>query len=243
MALSPLPIFEATEFQYTSFAFLWWVLAAWFTIRLLKTDNPRWWLAIGAALGLGLLTKYAIVFYIAGILAGMAFTPARRYFASKWFWAGVGLPCLSFCRISSGWSATTSSPTNFFNTFTHAMWARGVQRDFCSTSSWACANFFSAPVWLIGLYTFLRDRRYRMIAWMYIVPLLVFWIDKGRFYYVAEAYPMLLAMGAVTCERWLTRIPTWTQRTSKPSSSRDCCSRWGILFCRLGSPRVRWSVA
>ena len=72
VALSPLPIFEATEFQYTSFEILWWVLIAWFTIRLLKTENPRWWLAIGAAVGLGLLTKYSIVFYIAGILAGMA---------------------------------------------------------------------------------------------------------------------------------------------------------------------------
>jgi len=79
VALSPLPIFEATEFQYTSFAFLWWVLISWFTIRLLKTGNPRWWLPIGLALGLGLLTKYAIVFYIAGILVGMAFTPARKY--------------------------------------------------------------------------------------------------------------------------------------------------------------------
>ena len=37
VALSPLPIFEATEFQYTSFAFLWWVLASWFAIRLLKS--------------------------------------------------------------------------------------------------------------------------------------------------------------------------------------------------------------
>ena len=37
-----------------------------------------------------------------------------------------------------------------------------------------------------------------MIAFMYLVPLLVFWLDKGRHYYVAEAYPMLIAMGAVT---------------------------------------------
>src|SRR6202035_4750771 len=77
VGLSPLPIFEATEFQYTSFAFVWWVLAAWFTIRLLKTENPRWWVAIGAALGLGLLTKYSIVFYIAGILVGLVLTQAR----------------------------------------------------------------------------------------------------------------------------------------------------------------------
>src|SRR5579863_5295493 len=96
VALSPLPIFEATEFQYTSFAFLWWVLIAWFTIRLLKTGNPRWWIAIGAAIGLGLMTKYAIVFFIAGILVGMAFSPARSYFASKWFWAGVALALVIF---------------------------------------------------------------------------------------------------------------------------------------------------
>src|SRR6059058_1337405 len=96
VALSPLPIFEATEFQYTSFAFLWWVLVAWFTIRLLKTDNPRYWLGIGAALGLALMTKYSVVFFIAGILVGMALSPARRYFFSKWFWSGVALSLLIF---------------------------------------------------------------------------------------------------------------------------------------------------
>ena len=36
VALSPLPLFEGTEFQYTTFDYLWWVLIAYFTIRLLK---------------------------------------------------------------------------------------------------------------------------------------------------------------------------------------------------------------
>src|SRR5208282_4532176 len=43
VAFSPLPLFNGTEFQYTSFDFLWWVLIAYFTVRLLKSDNPRWW--------------------------------------------------------------------------------------------------------------------------------------------------------------------------------------------------------
>ena len=40
VALSPLPLFEGTEFQYTTFDYLWWVLIAYFTIRLLRTENP-----------------------------------------------------------------------------------------------------------------------------------------------------------------------------------------------------------
>src|ERR1700757_1722693 len=66
VALSPLPLFEGTEFQYSSFDFLWWVLIAYFTIRVLRTEDPRWWLGAGAAVGCGLLTKYSIVFYVAG---------------------------------------------------------------------------------------------------------------------------------------------------------------------------------
>ena len=42
VALSPLPLFQGTEFQYGTFDYLWWVLVAYFTIRLLKTENPRW---------------------------------------------------------------------------------------------------------------------------------------------------------------------------------------------------------
>jgi len=213
VALSPLPIFEATEFQYTSFAFLWWVLVALFTIRLLKTENPRYWLAIGAALGLGLLTKYSVVFFIAGTLIGMAFSPARRFFASKWFWAGVALAVLIFLP-NLIWLVRHDFISYKFLQHIHTRdVGEGRAEGFLRGQFMACANLFSAPVWLIGLYAFLRNRRYRMIAWMYLVPLIVFWIDKGRFYYVAEAYPMLLAMGAVTCERWLAHIPTWTQRT------------------------------
>ena len=94
VGLSGLPLFEATEFQYTSFSFLWWVLVCWFTIRLLKSENPRWWIAIGAAIGHGLLTKYAIVFFIGGLLAGLVLTRTRRYLLSPWFWSGVAVAML-----------------------------------------------------------------------------------------------------------------------------------------------------
>src|SRR5271154_3639841 len=86
VALSPLPLFEGTEFQYTTFDNLWWVLIAYFVIRLLKTENPRWWLGIGATIGLGFQTKYTMGFFLCGILGGVLLTGTRRYLGSGWFW-------------------------------------------------------------------------------------------------------------------------------------------------------------
>src|ERR1017187_3669422 len=74
IALSPLPLFEGTEFQYGTFDYFWWVLIAYFAVRLLKTEDPRWWLAIGATAGIGLLTKYTICFFVLALLCGFLLT-------------------------------------------------------------------------------------------------------------------------------------------------------------------------
>ena len=46
-----------------------------------------------------------------------------------------------------------------------------------------CTNLFAAPLWIAGLVCFLRDRRYRLLAWMYLIPLALFVLGKGRGYY------------------------------------------------------------
>lgn len=207
VALSPLPVFEATEFQYSSFDFLWWVLTAWFIVRLLRTGNPRWWLAIGAVVGLGLETKYSIVFYIAGLLIGMAVTGARRDFRNLWFWSGVALAVLVFLP-NLLWLAHHDFISYRFLQHIHARdVGEGRARGFLTGQFWLCVNLFAAPMWIAGLVALLRSARYRMLALMYLVSLALFWIGRGRFYYEAPAYPPLLAMGAVAGERWLARLP------------------------------------
>jgi len=213
VALSPLPLFEGTEFQYSSFDYLWWVLIAYFAIRLLRTENPRWWLAIGAAVGLGLLTKYSIVFFIAGILGGVALSRARRFFLSRWFWAGIALALLIFLP-NFLWLARHDFISYHFLQHIHTRdVGEGRGDGFLKGQFLLCVNLFAAPVWLSGLVAFLRDRRYRMLAWMYLIPLALFFFAKGRDYYMAGAYPMLLAMGAAAGERWLGRLPKWGRRT------------------------------
>jgi hypothetical protein len=214
VALSPLPVFEGTEFQYSSFDYLWWVLAAYFIVRLLKSQNPKWWLAIGVTLGLGLQTKYAILFFITGILGALLLTRARRYFLNGWFWTGVVLAIAIFLP-NLLWQARHGFVSWHFLQHIHARdVGEGRANGFLRDQFLICVNIFAAPLWLAGLVAFIRNRRYRPLAWMYFIPLALFFIGKGRGYYLAAAYPMLLAMGAATGERWILSLSTLWRRTT-----------------------------
>lgn len=214
-AFSPLSLFEGTEFQYTSFDFLWWVLIAWFTIRLLKSDNPRWWIAIGAVVGLGLETKYAITFYIAGILVGLVCSPARRFLKSGWPWAGIALALLIFVP-NFIWLVRHDFISYRFLQHIHMRdVGEGRAEGFLTQQFWLCANLATVPLWLAGLWGYLREPRYRMLAFMYLVPVALFFFGKGRGYYTAGLYPMLFAMGAVIAPRWLSSLPRWGRLSLK----------------------------
>ena len=64
------------------------------------------------------------------------------------------------------------------------------------------------PVWICGLWFFLLSapgKPYRALGWAYLVTFLILLLAGGRFYYLAPAYPMLLASGAVAMEGWFAR--------------------------------------
>lgn len=210
VALSPLPMFEGTEFQYSTFDYLWWVLIAYFVIRLLRADDPRWWLAIGAVIGLGMQTKYTMAFYVAGIVGGVVLTQARKYLLSPWLWAGVALSLLIFLP-NLIWQIRHDFISLQFLQHIHARdVGEGRADGFLKNQFLICTNLVAAPLWSAGCVGFFRDRRYRILGWMYVIPLLLFIVGKGRDYYLAAAYPMLMAMGAATAERWVTSIsPLW----------------------------------
>ncbi len=68
---------------------------------------------------------------------------------------------------------------------------------------------FSALLWLPGLWLCLvRTDDHgvlRVFGAIFVVSLGVFLLTRGKPYYLAPAYPPLFAVGALACERWLTR--------------------------------------
>ncbi|MGA2268966.1 MAG: glycosyltransferase family 39 protein [Bryobacteraceae bacterium] len=204
VAIGPVPLTAGALFQYVSFDYLWWVLIAYLVIRLLKSEDARWWLAVGAVIGLGMMTKYTMVFLVAGVIAGVLLTPTRRYLRSPWLWCGVALSLAIFLP-NFVWQVQHGFISLDFLSHIHARDVRiGRTQNFLIEQLLIAANPFTVLLWVAGLFYYLvapDGKRYRLVGWMFVVPLVLFFIAKGRGYYMAPAYPMLLAAGAVLEER------------------------------------------
>src|SRR5215472_10262549 len=95
-ATLPFCLGGGTLMQYVAFDGLAWVMTAYFVVRLLKTGDARWWLAIGVSIGFGMLSKWTMGFFTLSIVAAVLLTDARCYLKSKWLWFGVALSILIF---------------------------------------------------------------------------------------------------------------------------------------------------
>ncbi len=199
--------------QYVSFDYLFWVLTAYFVVKLLNTEDPRWWIAIGACIGLGLETKYTMGFFAIGIVAAVVLTDARRYLKSEWLWYGVALSILILLP-NLVWQARNHFISLDFLQHIHARDVRiGRTKNFLPEQ--LQFTLFGFVLFLAGLYftLFSRDgKRFRMLGWMYLTPLVIFVIAKGRAYYLAAAYPMLYAAGSVWVERALVCVGSTLQK-------------------------------
>lgn len=199
---------DGTMFEYVSFDYLWWVSAAYVIVRLLKTEDQHWWLALGCVVGLGLMTKYTMAFFLAGILGAILLINAR-ILLNKWLWFGVAIVFLIVLP-NLIWQVQHHFISFDFLKFIHARdVGRGRANGFLLAQFWSNTNIVTVPIWLAGLYSLFftpEGKRYRMLGLMYLITLAIFFFAKGRFYYVAPSYPMLLAAGAVWGERWLESL-------------------------------------
>ena len=237
-------------YSYTAFDQLFWILVAYCVIRLLKSEDSRWWLAIGASIGVGMMAKYSIAFFTLGVVSGLVMTPVRRYLKSSWFWCGVGVALLIMLP-NIIWQIQHHFVSLAYLRSIHARdVASGATDHFLLNQFWKITNFVTVPLWFAGLYYLLwrpEGKRYRMIGWMYAVTLVAFLAAKGRDYYLAPAYPMLIAAGAVWGERWVSTLSSSVAAEVRRSTwitvltALLCASALTLPIAPLNS--VWWRVA
>jgi len=193
--------------QYVAFDALAWVFTAYCVVRLLRSEDARWWLGIGVGVGFGMLCKYTMGFFALSIVAAVLITPARRHLNSKWLWMGVALSILIWLP-NLLWQAQHNFISLDFLSHIHARDVRQGRTAYFLPQQLELTGF-RFPIAMAGLYFcwFTQlGKRFRMIGWMYVITLLLFGIAKGRWYYLGPAYPMLYAAGGVWGESWLATL-------------------------------------
>jgi 4-amino-4-deoxy-L-arabinose transferase-like glycosyltransferase len=225
LAATPFCVGAGTLMQYVSFDYLSWVLTAYFVARLLRSNDPRWWVGVGCSIGFGMLTKYSMVVCVAGVVAGVLLTNLRSHLRSKWLWIGVACSLLIFLP-NFVWQLRHDFVSLDFLRHIHARDIRiGRTKNFLFDQ--LLLTLFALPLGIAGLYFYFLSSsslRFRALGWMYVVPLILFFVMQGRGYYLEPAYPVLFAGGSVWAEQYLVKIrPTWARPV------------WGTLWIALGA--------
>jgi dolichyl-phosphate-mannose-protein mannosyltransferase len=217
LATIPFCLAAGTLMQYVSFDYFAWVLVTFCLARICRSNDPRWWLGVGAAIGFGMLTKYSMAVCVAGIGAGVLFTQLRQHLKSKWLWLGAAVAVLMFVP-NLLWQVHHHFVSLDFLRHIHERDVRiGRTKDFLPDQ--VLLTLLAAPLALLGLWFYFASRHggnFRALGWLYIVAFAVFLVAQGRGYYLAPAYPALYAGGAVWFERlfqqrrgWMAK-PVWT---------------------------------
>ncbi|MGH9568677.1 MAG: ArnT family glycosyltransferase, partial [Candidatus Angelobacter sp.] len=216
LAILPVPFYLIFHHWLTMNAFepLIWMGCIWCVLRAINTGRPSYWFWFGVLAGVGFETKYSIAFLLLGALTGVLLTAERRFVKSRDFWLGA-LACAAIALPNFLWQMQHGFP---FLELMHniRMSNRDVVRGPASFIFDQAQNMdpILFPLWLGGLiWLFIghEGRRYRALAWTYVVVLGLFIALHGKNYYVAPIYPMLFAGGAVGFEKITDRGWEWSK--------------------------------
>jgi hypothetical protein len=210
---------------------LLWTGCAYVLLRLIKTQNPKCWLAFGLIAGIGLENKYSIAVFAFALLISLLLTAHRRLLLTPWILAGGAVALLIFLpnliwNIQHGWP---------FLELMHNV--RVTRKDVVLppgkylVQQVLMMNPITFPFWFGGLlfYFFSREgKTYRTFGWTFVTTILVFLLTRGKDYYSAPAYAMLFAAGGVVAERLIESVRL-TPRPKLRGALKAACFLWLIV--------------
>jgi 4-amino-4-deoxy-L-arabinose transferase-like glycosyltransferase len=201
------PHFLAIGLLFTTDTFqpLTWLACGWLLVRLAQTEDERWWIPFGVVVGVSLLGKYAIAFYVAALGIGLLATPQRRSLLRPWLYMGAAIGAILVLP-NVLWQQAHGWP--FLELGKAAVNGKNVA---LSPVAFLVQQFLligplAAPVWIAGLWACLHRPKLavcRAFPIAYVILFIFFVISHGKAYYMTPIYPTLLGVGALAVEGWL----------------------------------------
>lgn len=191
-------------FQPVSFNQLFWLMSFYFVVRLINTGNPLNWIWLGITWGFAALNKYSIGFLAVSMILAILISDQRKFFFNWYFPAGMLIAAMIVLpnviwQFNHNWPIvkhmTELQETQLVNVSIGGF--LGMQ---------LIMNAHALIIWVSGLIImFTRGtlKKFRFIAYSYLIALLILILLRGKAYYTLGLYPVLFAAGAVALEIWL----------------------------------------
>ncbi len=206
LALIFSPAFAASGYLFQPVVFdqLWWVLTVYLLVRYMNTSLPVYLYLLGAAIGIGLLTKYTMAFFAIALIFGLLFTKQRKVLWNRHILIAAIIALVIFLP-NMIWQFRHHLPV-----ITHMKDLRSQQLEYIKPSDFIVQQLFvngiALFIWLTGFGFLLfspRLRKFQFLAFAYILIFLFLLEMNGKDYYLFGAYPMLFAAGGYGFERWI----------------------------------------
>lgn len=174
---------------------------AYLVARALKRGERWTWVLAGFALGLAILAKHSSILWAAALVFGIVVSPARKVLATRWPWAGAAIAFLLVLP-NFQWQAENGfASLEFMRLLRHEVLALQGRGLFIA-GQLLYFHPFTVPVWLAGLGLAFspRGRAVRPFAVLFLAMFAFLLLAGGKPYYLASAYPALLAAGGIASE-------------------------------------------
>jgi len=189
-------------FTQNAFEVFFWTLTKFFIFKLIKTENTKYWILIGAVLGISFLTKYSVLFLIAGFFLGFLFFQQRKLFFSWWFAAGILIGALIILP-NIIWQFNHNWPVLF-----HFEELKKTQLDNLKYSHFFIDLFslnsvlILVPVFGLAMLIFSKEEPvFKLSGLAVLMIVLLFVASKGKAYYITGLLPFLFAAGGFFAEK------------------------------------------
>jgi hypothetical protein len=178
----------------------------YYMIKMIKENNPKYWIHTGVLFGLLMLNKHTAGLCILFIFISMLCTEYRRYLFTKYFVCCIIISSLIFLP-NIIWQMQNGFPSvEFYLTNVTRKNVPVPPIDFLIMQIFSY-NPFIAPLWIAGLiFLIFRKKEYRILGFIFIFTFLFFLITKSsRFDRTAFAYMCVIPAGAVFFENLVSK--------------------------------------